>query len=120
MKIHPLHGLKGTVSVPGDKSISHRSIMLGSIAEGTTEVHHFLQGADCLSSIACFRQMGIAIENNGDIVRVHGKGLHGLKRPEIFWTRETAERRPGLCPEFSPDSPLTVSSTVMPRFSPGR
>ena len=82
MKIHPLHGLKGTVSVPGDKSISHRSIMLGSIAEGTTEVHHFLQGADCLSSIACFRQMGIAIENNGDIVRVHGKGLHGLKRPE--------------------------------------
>ena len=46
MKIHPLHGLKGTVSVPGDKSISHRSIMLGSIAEGTTEVHHFLQGGD--------------------------------------------------------------------------
>ncbi|MDD3222308.1 MAG: 3-phosphoshikimate 1-carboxyvinyltransferase [Clostridia bacterium] len=76
------NGLKGTVSVPGDKSISHRSIMLGSIAEGTTEVHHFLQGADCLSSIACFRQMGIPIENNGDIVRIHGKGLHGLSQPE--------------------------------------
>lgn len=82
MKIKRLNGLKGTISVPGDKSISHRSIMLGSIAEGTTEVHNFLQGADCLSSIACFRQMGIDIENNGDIVRIHGQGLHGLKRPE--------------------------------------
>ncbi len=75
------NALKGTVCVPGDKSISHRTIMLGSIAEGTTEVHHFLQGADCLSSISCFRQMGIDIVNNGDIVRIHGKGLHGLKKP---------------------------------------
>lgn len=82
MKIKATNGLKGKISVPGDKSISHRSIMLGSIAEGTTEVHHFLQGADCLSSIACFRQMGIDIENTGDVVRIHGKGLHGLKRPE--------------------------------------
>ena len=82
MKIKRIKGLKGRVSIPGDKSISHRSIMLGSIAEGTTEVHNFLQGADCLSSIACFRQMGIDIENNGDIVRIHGQGLHGLKRPE--------------------------------------
>ncbi len=75
------NALKGTVCVPGDKSISHRTIMLGSIADGTTEVHHFLQGADCLSSISCFRQMGIDIENNGDIVRIHGKGLHGLTKP---------------------------------------
>ena len=50
MKIKRIKGLKGTVSIPGDKSISHRSIMLGSIAEGTTEVHNFLQGADCLSA----------------------------------------------------------------------
>ena len=82
IKVKRIKGLKGTVSIPGDKSISHRSIMLGSIAEGTTEVHNFLQGADCLSSIACFRQMGIDIENEGDIVRIHGQGLHGLKRPE--------------------------------------
>ena len=75
------NSLKGTVSVPGDKSISHRSVMLGSICNGITEVHHFLQGADCLSSIACFRQMGIHIENNGDIVRIHGKGLYGLTKP---------------------------------------
>ena len=82
MRIKRTNGLKGRVSIPGDKSISHRSIMLGSIADGTTEVHNFLQGADCLSSIACFRQMGIDIENTGDIVRIHGRGLHGLKRPK--------------------------------------
>ncbi len=75
------NGLKGRVCVPGDKSISHRSVMLGSICDGITEVHHFLQGADCLSSIACFRQMGINIENTGNIVRIHGKGLHGLSKP---------------------------------------
>ena len=82
MRIKRTNGLKGRVSIPGDKSISHRSIMLGSIADGTTEVHNFLQGADCLSSIACFRQMGIDIENTGDIFRIHGRGLHCLKRPK--------------------------------------
>lgn len=81
MNIRSATKLKGCLTVPGDKSISHRSIMLGSIAEGTTEVHHFLQGADCLSSIACFRQMGIPIENDGVLVKIHGKGLYGLKRP---------------------------------------
>ena len=81
------NGLKGSICVPGDKSISHRSVMLGSICDGITEVHHFLQGADCLSSIACFRQMGINIENTGDIVRIHGKGLHGLSKPlDVLYT----------------------------------
>lgn len=74
-------GLTGNITVPGDKSISHRSIMLGSLAKGTTEVHNFLQGADCLSSISCFQKMGIEIENNGSIVKIHGKGMHGLTPP---------------------------------------
>lgn len=73
--------LHGCLTVPGDKSISHRSIMLGALAEGTTEVHGFLQGADCLSSIACFEKMGVQIENQGDIVRIHGLGLHNLHAP---------------------------------------
>lgn len=73
--------LHGEITVPGDKSISHRTIMLGALAEGTTEVHGFLQGADCLSSIACFRSMGIQIENQQSVVRIHGKGLHGLQAP---------------------------------------
>lgn len=73
--------LKGEVCVPGDKSISHRSIMFGAIAKGTTEIHGFLQGADCLSTISCFSQMGITIENKGDTVLVHGKGIRGLTKP---------------------------------------
>ena len=60
--IAPTRGLKGEVTIPGDKSISHRSIMLGSIALGTTEITHFLEGADCLSTIDCFRKMGVEIE----------------------------------------------------------
>lgn len=75
------NSLKGEICVPGDKSISHRAIMLGSLAKGTTKITNFLQGADCLSSIDCFRSMGIPIENHGDTVVVHGKGLHGLTKP---------------------------------------
>lgn len=75
--------LHGCLTVPGDKSISHRSIMLGALAEGTTEVRGFLQGADCLSSISCFEKMGVQIENQGDIVRIHGLGLHNLHAPSV-------------------------------------
>ena len=74
-------GLKGQLAVPGDKSISHRAVMLGSIASGNTEIHHFLQGADCLSTISCFRRMGVEIENRGNMVFVHGKGMRGLSAP---------------------------------------
>lgn len=82
MKFKKVYGLKGEVTIPGDKSVSHRSVMFGSIAKGTTEIRHFLQGADCLSSIACLQKMGVAIENNGDKVLVHGNGLRGLKKPD--------------------------------------
>lgn len=74
--------LKGTVSVPGDKSISHRSVMFGALADGVTEVTHFLQSADCQSTIACFREMGIKIEEKDNVLYIHGKGLHGLTAPE--------------------------------------
>lgn len=82
MKFSKVSGLRGEVFVPGDKSISHRSVMFGAIAKGTTEIYNYLQGADCLSTIACFRSMGIEIENEGDRVLVHGKGLRGLRRPD--------------------------------------
>ena len=67
MQIKKYTSLQGEVTVPGDKSISHRSIMLGALAEGKTIVRGFLQGADCLSSIACFEKMGIQIENDKQI-----------------------------------------------------
>lgn len=84
MQIKHFSHLKGEVTVPGDKSISHRSIMLGSLAKGTTEVTGFLQGADCLSSISCFQKMGIAIENDvaHNTVKIIGNGLRGLKEPK--------------------------------------
>ncbi len=75
------HIFRGELSVPGDKSISHRGIMLGAIANGTTEITNFLQGADCLSTISCFQKLGIAIENKGSQALVHGRGLHGLAAP---------------------------------------
>ena len=74
-------GLRGEVTIPGDKSISHRAVMFGSIADGLTEVTNFLQGADCLSTISCFRKLGIEIENTPDKICVRGKGLHGLSAP---------------------------------------
>lgn len=83
MKLTRVKGLSGEITVPGDKSISHRSIMLGALAKGTTEVYGFLQGADCLSSIDCFRKMGVIIENTGNdgIVIIQGRGLRGLVSP---------------------------------------
>ncbi len=81
MNIKYKHPLKGELTVPGDKSISHRAVMFGALAKGTTEVTNFLQGADCLSTIDCFRRLGIEIENTPDRILIHGKGLHGLTKP---------------------------------------
>ena len=81
MELCSITGLKGKITVPGDKSISHRCVMFGSVAKGTTEVHHFLKGADCLATIRCMRTLGIDIEEKGSSVIIHGKGLHGLSAP---------------------------------------
>ncbi|QXP87885.1 3-phosphoshikimate 1-carboxyvinyltransferase [Methylococcus capsulatus] len=74
--------MQGDIRVPGDKSISHRSVMLGSLAEGVTEVSGFLQAEDCLATMAAFRAMGVEIEGPTEgRLRIHGVGLHGLKPP---------------------------------------
>lgn len=79
--------LKGEITVPGDKSISHRSIMFGSIASGLTEITGFLDSADCQSSISCFQKLGIPIDFRPDKVLVHGNGLRGLRQSEdILYT----------------------------------
>ena len=81
--VQPGGHLQGRVRVPGDKSISHRSIMLGSLADGTTHVSGFLQGEDCLCTLKAFRSMGVDIEGpsaNGEVT-IHGVGLHGLRAP---------------------------------------
>jgi len=74
--------LNGTIKVPGDKSISHRAVMFGSIASGVTTIENFLPGEDCLSTIACFRKLGVKIHQEGSNVTVEGNGLSGLQEPE--------------------------------------
>ncbi|MDO5135071.1 MAG: 3-phosphoshikimate 1-carboxyvinyltransferase [Eubacteriales bacterium] len=82
MEIKKLRNLRGELEIPGDKSISHRAVMFGALAEGVTRISHFLEGADCLSTIACFRQMGIYIQKDQGEILVTGKGLHGLSAPK--------------------------------------
>lgn len=81
MEFNKISHLRGEITVPGDKSISHRTVMLGALSKGTTEVHNFLQGADCLSTIDCFKKMGINIEFNKDFLTIKGNGLYGLSKP---------------------------------------
>ncbi|WP_400163772.1 3-phosphoshikimate 1-carboxyvinyltransferase [Brevibacillus sp. TJ4] len=81
LRVKQTNKFEGTVRVPGDKSISHRAVMFGALANGTTEIEGFLPGADCLSTIACFRSMGIEIEQQEDRVTVRGKGWYGLQEP---------------------------------------
>ena len=82
IQVQAIHKVKGEVVVPGDKSISHRAVMFSSLAEGNTEIYGFLPGADCLSTISCFRKMGIEIQQAGDRVIVQGKGWFGLEEPK--------------------------------------
>ncbi|HZG69282.1 MAG TPA: 3-phosphoshikimate 1-carboxyvinyltransferase, partial [Herpetosiphonaceae bacterium] len=73
--------LRGMIEVPGDKSISHRSVLFNAVAEGNAVITNFLTGADCLSTIACMRAMGVEVDQEGTTVRVRGRGLRGLQEP---------------------------------------
>ena len=74
-------GLRGSIRVPGDKSISHRSIIFGSLATGETKVYDILRGEDVLSTIQVFRDLGVSIQDDGDVIRIQGVGFHGLQAP---------------------------------------
>ena len=80
-KIQKENGLKGEITVPGDKSMSHRAIMLASLAEGKSEISGFLEGEDCLATIEVFKKMGVNISRREGIFIVEGRGLRGLKDP---------------------------------------
>ena len=83
--VSPGGSLTGTIQVPGDKSMSHRSVIFGALAEGVTHVNGLLEGEDVLATIAAFRAMGVNIEgpDDGRLV-IHGVGLHGLQKPQHF------------------------------------
>lgn len=100
MVIQKIKKAVGQIKVPGDKSISHRAVMLGSLANGVTEISGFLKGADCLSTIDCFRKMGIDIDINGENVTVHGNGLRGLKKPDEMLYTGNSGTTTRLCAVF--------------------
>lgn len=75
-------GLSGTLKIPGDKSISHRSIMFGSLAKGITKIYGILRGEDVLSTMQAFRDLGVEIKDKDDFVEIHGRGFDGLKSPK--------------------------------------
>ena len=82
IKVSKAKNIKGKITVPGDKSISHRAIIIGSLATGETEISGFLEAEDCLCTIDCMRALGVEIERDGGSVLVRGRGLHGLSEPE--------------------------------------
>ena len=81
-KVKKGKGVRGEITIPGDKSISHRSIMCASLAEGKSRIYGFLEGEDCLATKLAFQDMGINFETNNDEIVVHGSGLYGLKEPK--------------------------------------
>lgn len=82
IEIKPMKSMNKTIQIPGDKSISHRAVMFNSIAKGSAKITGFLMGDDCLSTIRCFKELGVDIEVNGDEVTIHGNGLKGLLEPK--------------------------------------
>ncbi|MEQ2129474.1 3-phosphoshikimate 1-carboxyvinyltransferase [Caldanaerobacter subterraneus KAk] len=84
VEVKKKNSLKGVISVPGDKSISHRAVMIGSIAEGLTEVENFLVAKDTLSTVECMRKLGVDIKLEGNRVKVYGKGLYLSKSSEVL------------------------------------
>ncbi len=119
MVIQKIKKAIGQIKVPGDKSISHRAVMLGSLANGVTEISGFLKGADCLSTIDCFRKMGIDIDINGENVTVHGNGLRGLKKPdEMLYTGNSGTTTRLLCGILAGqnfDTSITGDSSIQKR-----
>jgi len=110
MEISASKGLRGTITVAPDKSISHRAVMLGSISKGKTLIQNFLMGEDCLSTISCFKKMGIPIEIEGNRVSVTGSGLRGLKAPQVLlYTGNSGTTTRLLCGLLAPQG---FSSTL--------
>jgi 3-phosphoshikimate 1-carboxyvinyltransferase len=117
--VQPVAGVVGAIRVPGDKSVSHRALMLGGIAEGITEVRGFLESEDCLATMQAMRALGVRVDRDGSDVRVYGAGLRGLKaagRALDMGNSGTAMRlMTGLLAGQQFDSELIGDSSLMKR-----
>ncbi|MEM6998333.1 MAG: 3-phosphoshikimate 1-carboxyvinyltransferase [Pseudomonadota bacterium] len=118
-KVNPGGNISGRITVPGDKSISHRALILGALAEGETTITGFLQGEDTLATANVFKQLGVEIENNGDVVKIKGVGLNGLRaydKPLDFGNSGTSVRlMSGLLSAQSFNSELIGDDSLMTR-----
>lgn len=119
MQIRKMNSVSGEITVPGDKSISHRAVMLSSLADGASDITGFLKGADCLATIDCFRKMGIDIEVSDEVITVHGKGMKGLKKPcEMLYAGNSGTTTRLLCGILSAqsfDSSITGDESIQKR-----
>ncbi|KTD36201.1 3-phosphoshikimate 1-carboxyvinyltransferase [Legionella nautarum] len=116
----PVKAIRGEISIPGDKSISHRAIILGAIAKGTTTINGFLEGEDCLATLKAFKSMGVAIEGPVDQrVVIHGVGKHGLQKPKSVLdcgnSGTSMRLLAGLLAAQSFDSELTGDTSLQKR-----
>src|SRR5215470_1508645 len=80
-RISPASAIRGSIALPGDKSISHRYAMIASIAEGASHITNYSTGADCHSTLGCMKALGVAVEGSGTEFTIHGRGLDGLHAP---------------------------------------
>ena len=94
-RISPATAITGAITLPGDKSISHRYAMISAIADGESRIHNYSTGADCHSTLGCVRALGIEVEIDGTEVLVRGKGLDGLRA-----LRRTISTRAIRAPRF--------------------
>ena len=119
IELKKMSRINAEISVPGDKSISHRAVMLGALAGGDTVIRGFLNGADCLSTIDCFRNLGIETEFNNSTAIVHGKGLYGLKKPSVtLYTGNSGTTTRLLCGILAAqdfDSSITGDASICKR-----
>ncbi len=119
MQIRKISSANGTLTVPGDKSISHRGVMLGSLAAGVTHIDGFLFGNDCLATIDCFRKMGVKIETDGTSVTVYGNGMRSLKKPDTtLYTANsgtTTRLLCGICAGQDFECEITGDSSICKR-----
>lgn len=119
MEIRKMDSVCGRITVPGDKSISHRAVMLASLADGISNITGFLKGADCLATIDCFQKMGINIDVTDDCITVHGKGMRGLNRPsQMLYAGNSGTTTRLLCGILSAqgfDSSITGDASIQKR-----
>jgi 3-phosphoshikimate 1-carboxyvinyltransferase len=115
LQTHTSTGLHGDRSIPGDKSISHRALMIGALAEGVTRIRGLSSAADVKSTMACLKGLALQIDTSGSETIVYGKGPRGFKKPLTPLMQEIRERQCACCPEFFQGSDLIRPLLVIHR-----